>query len=327
MTSQRPFHSTSLGDVYRDWCHSRTLLSEAQSVLSTLSTTQVEIVLENAVMHRLLHSDSPQVPILFSQVDEEALSHGYEAIEYSATDAQTKALVALFGRAWPADAPTPLPQPHLSEDSIEFGLFRQPLVTPVQRLLDEAHRRYDRVEALTYVTRCALRYASIYAKTRHIGPPQGVYDDFYTWGVRNEGFASPFNARLLGSQSGKFFSAFKDTDGVFGSQGSLFQAQRSDHPGAWCLDPPFLPKTMQRAVNTIRRWRSEADCPPVLLIVPSSFVPDFKPEETVELKAGYHCYTGLDGVLSPLPVDVSIHRYGHLEGFSASKIQEGYRPE
>ena len=171
-----------------------------------------------------------------------------------------------------------------------------------------------------------MRYASIFAKTRHIGPPQIVYDDFYKWGVRNEGFASPFNARMLGKPDGKFFSAFADTDGVFGSQGSLFQARRQDHSGAWCLDPPFLPQTMARTVATIERWRSEPDCPAILLIVPSSFQPAYAPDETVLLQAGHHCYTGLDGQMNPLPVDVSIHRFGPLPGFDAERIQQGYLP-
>ena len=326
MTTREQLETTNLSEVYRDWHQSRVILSNASNILDSLSPDLVEVVLENAVMHRLLHSDMPMVPTLFAQVDHEALSHGYEAVGFSPTDEQTRLLIELFQQDWPVNGPSPLPKPRLTADFLEFGEFQQALVTPVQRLLDEARTRYAEDKALEYVARCALRYASIYAKTRHIGPPQGVYDDFYTWGVRNEGFASPFNARLLGTPSGKFFSAFKDTDGVFGSQGSLFQADRSDHPGAWCLDPPFLPKTMQRAVNTIRAWRAEEGCPPVLLIVPSSFTPDYEPEETVQLKAGHHCYTGLDGVLSPLPVDVSIHRYGHLEGFSATKIQEGYLP-
>ena len=63
------------------------------------------------------------------------------------------------------------------------------------------------------------------------------------------------------------------------------------------------------------------------MIVPASFTPDYTPDETVRLTAGYHCYTGLDGQLRPLPVDVNIHRYGMLEGFDAARIQQGYLPE
>ena len=326
MTKDTHEYATDLAGVYRDWLHSRHLLQQTIETLSNLKPAQVEVVLENAVMHRLLHSVGPKVPELFAEVDREALAHGFEAIEHAATDKDYDAILAIIGQAWPTEPPTEVPNPRLTDEALVVGAFTQPLVTPVKRLIEEAMSHYEESVALDYVARCALRYASIYAKPRHIGPPQGVYDDFYAWGVRNEGFASPFNARLLGSESGKFFSAFKDTDGVFGSQGSLFQADRRDHPGAWCLDPPFLPKTMQRTVNTIRKWRAEENCPPVLLIVPSSFQPDYEPEETVHLKAGHHCYTGLDGVLSPLPVDVSIHRYGEMEGFSATKIQEGYLP-
>ena len=80
-------------------------------------------------------------------------------------------------------------------------------------------------------------------------------------------------------------------------------------------------------MDTIRRWRHEATCPAILLIVPASFQPEYAPDETVLLRAGHHCYTGLDGVLRPLPVDVAIHRFGDLTGFDAEIIQRGYLPQ
>ena len=115
-------------------------------------------------------------------------------------------------------------------------------------------------------------------------------------GRSQRGFASPFNARLLGSESGKFFSAFKDTDGVFGSQGASFKpiAETIPVPGALI---PISPEDDATHREYHPQVRAEG-CPPVLLIVPSSFQPDYEPEETVHLQAGHHCYTGLDGVLS-----------------------------
>ena len=319
--------SPSLSTVYRDWKHTQSLLKTVEARAVELTPDQVAIVLENAVMHRLLITSEPSVPELFLAVDFEAISHGFDAIGRPVDKSLVDVILDVLQSPWPQDNPTEEPAVHLTETELICGDFRQPLVTPVRRLLDVAHSQYEAGQALHHVARCWLRYASIYAKTRHIGPPQGVYEDFYAWGVRNEGFASPFNARLLGKPEGKFFSAFADTDGVFGSHGSLFRAEHTDHTGAWCLDPPFLPKTMERTVDTIRRWRADSDCPAILLIVPTSFKPDYEPDETVRLKAGHHCYTGLDGVLSPLPVDVSIHRYGQLEGFSAERIQEGYSPQ
>ena len=154
-----------------------------------------------------------------------------------------------------------------------------------------------------------------------------MYDHFYKWGVRNEGFASPFNARLLGKPQGHFYSLFRDTDAVFGSEGSIFETTRENHNGAWSLDPPFIPEIMRNAVDLIAEWRKQDNCPAILLIVPSSFKPRLKPDETVYLYAGAHYYTGLEGVLYPLPVDVCIHRYGNLEGFDADLIQQGYLPQ
>ena len=234
MTTNNHEYATDLAAVYRDWLHSRHLLEQTIEALSNLAPAQVEVVPENAVMHRLLHSVGPKVPQLFAEVDREALAHGFEAIDHPASDGDYDAILAIIGQAWPTEPPTEVPSPRLTDDTLVVGAFIQPLVTPVKRLIDEAMSHYDESVALDYVARCALRYASIYAKTRHIGPPQGVYDDFYAWGVRNEGFASPFNARLLGSESGKFFSAFKDTDGVFGSQGASSKriAETIPVPGA-----------------------------------------------------------------------------------------------
>jgi len=35
--------------------------------------------------------------------------------------------------------------------------------------------------ATNAILKSALRYGSIYSETRHIGPPQKVYDLFYKW--------------------------------------------------------------------------------------------------------------------------------------------------
>ena len=58
------------------------------------------------------------------------------------------------------------------------------------------------------------------------------------WGVRGEGFASPFNCRLEGA----YGSAFADTDACFGSLGSFFDFTAADvkrHGGSFELNPPF----------------------------------------------------------------------------------------
>ena len=316
----------SLRNVYQEWLHTQNLLQILQKQITTLQPFQVQVVMENVVMYRLLHDDQPTPSRLFTSIDAEAIRQGLDAIGAPQAPEEIAKFLAVLQQPWPEYKKTERPLVELTETELRCGLFRQPLVAPIQRLLKVAFMLYQPQTALQHVACCALRYASIYAKTRHIGPPQGVYDDFYSWGVRNEGFASPFNARLLGKTDCQFFSAFVDTDAVFGSKGSLFNAHWSDHDGSWSLDPPFLPETMQRTMNKIRQWRSEEYCPAILLIVPASFTLDYAPDETVRLTAGHHCYTGLDGQLRPLPVDVNIHRFGTLEGFDAERIKQGYLP-
>ena len=61
-----------------------------------------------------------------------------------------------------------------------------------------------------------------------------------------ECFASPFNAH----PDNKFFSAFPDTDGPFGSYGNFFHST-ADLPDVLELNPPFEPAVMLAAVDRI----------------------------------------------------------------------------
>ncbi|MEO0812021.1 MAG: CTD-interacting factor, partial [Myxococcota bacterium] len=178
--------------------------------------------------------------------------------------------------------------------------------------------------AVRYLASCALTYAAVYAKTRHIGPPQSVYDDFHRWGVRNEGFASPFNARLLGKQDAGFFSLFPHVDHVFGSRGSFYRTDLASHEGAWSVDPPFIPETLSRAERKIADWMAAGAAAPVIWIGPSSYRVSLPVREHVRLRAGVHSYEALDGGLHLLPVDVSILLIGELPGFDAEAIVSGY---
>ena len=315
---------TQLSEVYHDWKHTQSLLTVAKRRLNGLSEHQVHVLMENIIMHRLLGKEQPEVRELFQHVRSDSIHAGFQAINVTPTPTWMETISTIMKLPWGKSNAEPTIS--IDADNLYAGDFVQPLVAPVRRLLSVAEELYSHEKALYYVARCALRYSSIYAKTRHIGPPQIVYDHFYRWGVRNEGFASPFNARLLGKPDGRFFSLFPDTDGVFGSCGSLFLSSRDRYDGAWSLDPPFIPATMKKTVRKIQQWRKHKNCPPILLIVPTSFAPAYAPDETVNLFAGTHYYTGLEGVLRPLPVDVSIHRYGHMEGFDPKIIIQGYLP-
>ena len=49
-------------------------------------------------------------------------------------------------------------------------------------------------------------------------------------------------------------------------------------------------------------------------------------DEEVRLAKGIYFYEGLDGQLHPLPMDVSIWRFGEIEGFDVERIIAGYLP-
>lgn len=224
-------------------------------------------------------------------------------------------------------APVPEMSPRLTDDEIKYGDFRVARVPPIERLLRITAARYGDADGLRHVVNASLRYATVYARTRQIGPPQAVFDRFYEWGVRNEAFASPFNARLLGRPDVGFFSVFPDTDGPLGSYGSFFSADHARFPGAWAIDPPFLSETIHQAEAIITRMRSWTDAPAILLIVPTAHALSIAPDEAVQMTPGIHHYEGLDGQLRPLPIGVSIYRFGELKGFNPREILAGYLPE
>lgn len=83
---------------------------------------------------------------------------------------------------------------------------------------------------------------------------QAHADYLYTdWGVRNEAFASPLDARFLGMEGAAYFSAFPDTDAAFGSSGDFFTADDpfSIYPGNWFVHPPPADSVLVRAARAI----------------------------------------------------------------------------
>lgn len=88
------------------------------------------------------------------------------------------------------------------------------------------------------VVRCALRYGLVISKGQQWAVPTAQYDLLYAkYNVRNEGFASPFNSRMMGRRNGKFCSLFPDTDAVFGSIGNFFDTRMT---GGWAVNPPYI---------------------------------------------------------------------------------------
>jgi hypothetical protein len=309
---------------YRRWEETVRTREHVVRALSRLgfSPPKLEAALENALMRLLLDLDGKPPSDLLRQLKLEHVLEGFACI--GVTDRRP----ALMAFDILESLPVATNPSHLTveetDEALTIGAFSLEKNPPVSRLLDYAKSRMPDREAREHVVISALRYASIFARTRHIGPPQGVYDLFHDWGVRNEGFASPFNARLLGKLDSGFFSAFPLEDRPFGSRGSFFRAEHAQFDGAWCVDPPFLTETMSRTDAILDSWREAGFTPGVILIVPSSYQVETPVDETVELQASVHHYQGLDGAHHPLPTDVSIHRIGHIPGWDAAAIVDGY---
>jgi hypothetical protein len=97
----------------------------------------------------------------------------------------------------------------------------------------------------------ALRYAVVVSAGQQWGLPQQHVDYLYDeFNVRNEAFASPLNARLLGKDGAAFCSVFPDTDAPFGAIGEFF-AQDLNRGGNWVINPPFVESIMARAANVV----------------------------------------------------------------------------
>ncbi len=312
---------------YESWLRSQVLSAAASDVLDGAGqpAARASVVLENALMYLLLDDAVADPRTLWPRLDVEACAIGLGEVGIS-DPALARSLLAALREALaaPLGSPSLDLRPEFLSESLRFGRF----VLPRNRWVDDAWwhvaSTVDPDAATVAVLRSALRYASLYAKTRHIGPPRRVYDSFFAWGVRNEGFASPFNARVLGRPGARFFSACADVDAPFGSAGSFFGLDEPVHPGAWCLDPPFLTETIRRVEAVIARWRRLPNPPAVLLVIPWAHPLLHEPDESVRLTAGQHVYEGLAGTVHPLPVDVAIHRFGEMPGFDAGEILAGY---
>ncbi len=119
------------------------------------------------------------------------------------------------------------------------------------------------------VLRMVLRYEVILGRGQQWGLPQAHSDALYDrLGVRNEGFASPLNSRLLGKPGGKFCSLFPDTDAIFGSLGGFFQVRFGEHPGNWQVNPVFIASMMDASADKVLAELTEAaEAKKVLLVV------------------------------------------------------------
>jgi|AntRauMFilla1563_2_1112583.scaffolds.fasta_scaffold00154_4 hypothetical protein len=311
---------------YQNWKLSQLILKEIADFLASKAKFQhVKAGLENTLMNTLGDHQAHGVE-LFQKIDQHYMSSGFSYADISLDDSEYSSCLDIITTVIDEhfkDIQTPS-EVSSSPDTLSIDDFELKRNQYIDKAYHFVNSKTDDAAATNAILRSALRYGSIYAETRHIGPPQKVYDLFYKWGVQNEGFASPFNARLLGKPKAQFYSLFEDTDEIFGSGGSFFNLNRPENPGHWCLDPPFTSELMIKVDSILASWLKTYKDLSFLLIIPQSHTPSNKPDETVTLKKDLHYYEGLEGILKPLPVNVCIHRYGNIEGFSSDAIIEGY---
>jgi len=128
-------------------------------------------------------------------------------------------------------------------DHLSYGShFRINLTPRLRRLIE--------LGGCLAATNVALRYAAVISAGQQWGLPQHHVSYLYeTCGVRNEAFASPLNARLLGKPGARFCSIFPDVDGAFGSIGDFFSAEVG--VGNWVINPPFVESLMTRMARRV----------------------------------------------------------------------------
>jgi len=124
-------------------------------------------------------------------------------------------------------------------------------------------------DAVAQIVKCVLRYECLALGGQQMCFPKAWYALLYNeFGVRIEGFASPFNSQLMliaapTGQPFHFCSLFPDTDRPFGSIGDFGALDRAaltrlaGAPGKWppiAINPPFIEAIMSAAVDRIADW-------------------------------------------------------------------------
>lgn len=316
---------SQLLNEYQQWKFSQTIINKFDKTNpNPVSLSKLQAGLENSLINSLQSTEKPNVTETLKHLDKKDLRNGLSYAQLELNNTELDVLSSIIKS-------TKLPEIREDQLSIstsdtqlklgEFILDRNQYTDKAIRFVEE---NYNLQTAYQETLKSALRYASIYAKTRHIGPPQKVYDLFHSWGILNEGFASPFNARLLGKNNAKFYSLFKDTDEVFGSGGSFFDLEAPPNTGHWCLDPPFTEEIIDVVENKLQKWLDHYPSLGFILIIPASHKLKIKPDERIILEQQKYSYEGLDGQKRKLPVDVSINRFGEIKDFSAAEVKKAY---
>jgi hypothetical protein len=141
----------------------------------------------------------------------------------------------------------PRPALEVSPGEIRYGEYRLRRSPRIDRLLE--------IGGASATLASHLAYSGILAGAHQWGIPVEVFDVLWAAGVRNEAFASPFNANVLelgapAKTGAAFFSLFPELDAPFGSRGDFFAARPEELlrlKGGWAINPPFTMKCLSEA--------------------------------------------------------------------------------
>jgi len=163
--------------------------------------------------------------------------------------------------------------------------------------------------AAAALARVSLRYAATLPGAQHWGLPLRFARQLYEAGFRYEGFASPFNSRmvLLGERDTWFCSLFADTDFPFGSIGTFFGAPLAELGGKWTVNPPYVESVMGRMAAKAEMEAARATAAGVPLAI-HFLLPDWKDSAAIQavtdgehavlteqLRPGEHCLESPEG--------------------------------
>ena len=312
--------TSALFAAYSDWLTTRQALLSTRAMFAArgLPVAQASVVLENALMHTLLHDEVAQPAALWPRVDAAALAVGLACAHIDAPALATPLAEGIRETLRDPIRPSALPAPTASATAFAIGgfsLHRNSWVdTGTMRRRNWAcgpPRPYWRPPCYAACWRAPGTSAHPCGSTTH--STTGVFD------TKACPPSTPACSDVLAPAS----SAPVETSTHRLPSAAATRPATDD--GAWCLDPPFLDATIARVEARIHQWRRDYGTT-MLLIIPAAYTLRHRPDETVVLEKGVHVYEGLAGTEHPLPVDVAIHRYGLLPGFNAHSIWSGYLP-
>lgn len=312
--------SCSVESLYQDWMLSR-------RVVELLQNQQPESVVEEALENTLMLASLSSVGVsstfsaLIENLDQELLQRGFESAGCFVSLKESKDMVSAIRSEVKRGLKTGFLSTHptLEENWIRYGSYQLGRTRRVEEMLGLVKKSLGPKEAVRSVLASGMMYESFCGRKRQGGLKKRVYEQLYHWGVRNEGFASPFNSMLFDRDDCRFFSAFEQVDHVFGGKGSVFAASCEDHAGGWCFHPPYLREFLERVDQLIGRWKASGSSP-MILVGPAWYALKTIPDETITFPAGSCLFEDVGGQTYPCTTDTRIWRFGKFSGFDASKL-------